>query len=203
MPEWWEVSGMASQARYHLKAGLYQLHFNFAAAGLHPTHGSHNRNSNNFILNTSGQQPPLIYLQPGDITTLGKQLFIWLPGTWILAVHFALHGHLATMTEDEYQMTGICVTQGLPPTCPMVFHSVNPANKSLAIIDRNKLTRLYFLDNNPTLSTQPRLWNLPTQWAGPCPAQEQAQFEARIMAVGQSGQVSQNLTPIQHFITQR
>ena len=201
MPEWWEIHGMALLARSILpplqQPIPFRLKVNFEAAGARSIHGL-----DDFLASVYAGNEPIIPLTPDMISSLGKRLYIQLPGSWILALHFALHGHLAAMSEEEVNYTTLCMTRHLPPTCPMLLHSVNPHIKSLAIVDRNKLTRMEFLNVNPLHSFRPRDWVLAAGWSGACPATEQAQFEQTVMGIGHQGELARNSTPIQQYITQ-
>ena len=201
MPEWWEIHGMASSARSILQPlhqpTLFRLKVNYEAAGARSIHGL-----DDFLASVYAGNEPIIPLTPNKISSLGKRLYIQLPGSWILALHFALHGHLAVMSAEEVEFTTLCMTRHLPPTCPMLLHSVNPHIKSLAIVDRNKLIRMEFLDINPLQSLRPRDWVLPGAWSGACPATEQAQFEQTVMGIGHQGELARHSTPVPQYITQ-
>lgn len=195
MPEFPECNGMA-----HTAQQVIPPHSNQYGLKIYPHAAGANKltDAQSFLTNNGS---PYIPLHPTSISVIGKHLFIKLPGTCILVLHFALHGLLATFTAEETELTLLCIQRNLPPTCPLLIQSTNPHHKSIAIIDRNKLASMNFMAINPLNSFRPRDFILPIQWTGPDPLLEQASFEAGIRGLGWNGELVHNGSPVYQFIT--
>ncbi|WVW81142.1 hypothetical protein I302_108575 [Kwoniella bestiolae CBS 10118] len=190
MPELFEIKAFAAL----LKASLTDTPQHFTIV-TYPKHCGKDAIINKADAEAAMGTPIQVALTKSDISSYGKELVIRISPTRVLICHFALHGHAVTLSPQQLKMADVCREAGLPPFTPLIFRALGDHN-SIAVIDRNKLCRLAFVQ----LKDGELFETCRTQGRGPCPVKESEPFEQLVRSIPSRGYIKRNFSPIAHYI---
>lgn len=190
MPELFEITAFAT-----ILTGCLSMTARSFTLMTYPDQGGINTFTGLELAGTALGPTLQLALTAADIVAYGKELIIRIHPTLALICHFALHGHAVTVGRDELELLDICRTFDLPPFAPLIFRA-NDSGPSLAIIDRNKIARLTFLQVKPSLPSI----GICSPGRGPCPIKQPDLFIAGIRNLLDQSAVKRNHAPIAHYI---